>query len=96
MHQSPGGPVFEAPAPARVASFQAILRGVYGMHATVRQEKGSDIAGACGQLVIDHAAAKKVASRGGCVEATQAEEWAGSGLQSGGGGEVRDIEELVR
>lgn len=33
-------------------SFQKILRGLYGIRTTIRQEMGQDIAGACGQLVI--------------------------------------------
>lgn len=35
-----------------LTSFQKILRGLYGMRTTIRQEMGQDIAGACGQLVI--------------------------------------------
>lgn len=36
-------------------AFRAILREEYATPCTIRQEKGSDIAGACGQLAIDHA-----------------------------------------
>jgi adenine C2-methylase RlmN of 23S rRNA A2503 and tRNA A37 len=32
--------------------FQHVLRDLHGLHTTVRQEMGQDIAGACGQLVI--------------------------------------------
>ena len=35
-------------------AFRAILRDEFNMPCTIRQEKGSDIAGACGQLAIDH------------------------------------------
>lgn len=35
-----------------LTSFQKILRGLYGIRTTIRQEMGQDIAGACGQLVI--------------------------------------------
>ena len=44
---------FEAPAQGSVEMFLAIVRGAeYGIFSTVRQEKGQDISGACGQLVI--------------------------------------------
>lgn len=33
-----------------LAYFQHVLRDGHGLHATVRQEMGQDIAGACGQL----------------------------------------------
>lgn len=52
--QSDGGPAFAAPGEAVTRAFQAVVRGEYGLHCTVRQEKGQDIAGACGQLVIQH------------------------------------------
>jgi hypothetical protein len=35
-------------------AFRSILRDEFDMPCTIRQEKGSDIAGACGQLAIDH------------------------------------------
>lgn len=35
-------------------AFRGILREEFNMPCTIRQEKGSDIAGACGQLAIDH------------------------------------------
>lgn len=35
-----------------ITSFQKVLRGLYGIRTTIRQEMGQDIAGACGQLVI--------------------------------------------
>jgi adenine C2-methylase RlmN of 23S rRNA A2503 and tRNA A37 len=40
------GPQFAAPGEGRVRAFRAIVRGQYGVHCTVRQEKGQDIAGA--------------------------------------------------
>eukprot|EP00879_Flechtneria_rotunda_P005739 GHRR01006040.1.p1 GENE.GHRR01006040.1~~GHRR01006040.1.p1 ORF type:complete len:397 (+),score=116.87 GHRR01006040.1:290-1480(+) len=51
---SPDGPHYAAPSAGRVQEFQSIVRSQYGIHCTVRQKKGQDIAGACGQLVIQH------------------------------------------
>lgn len=42
---SPDGPQFKAPVEGQVAAFQGIVRGQYGVHCTVRQEKGQDISG---------------------------------------------------
>ncbi|KAG0485461.1 hypothetical protein HPP92_009540 [Vanilla planifolia] len=36
-----------------VKRFQQVLRGTYSIRTTVRQQMGEDIAGACGQLVVD-------------------------------------------
>ncbi|XP_058069858.1 uncharacterized protein LOC131218956 [Magnolia sinica] len=36
-----------------VKRFQKILRGVYNIRTTVRQQMGQDISGACGQLVVN-------------------------------------------
>uniref|UniRef100_A0A383VBW3 Radical SAM core domain-containing protein n=1 Tax=Tetradesmus obliquus TaxID=3088 RepID=A0A383VBW3_TETOB len=78
----PDGPFFAAPAEGSVEGFQRILRSSYGLHCTIRQEKGQDISGACGQLVIQHAQ-----QAGGCSS-----EAAGSSSSTGG---LKDIEELV-
>ncbi|MHB8420382.1 MAG: 23S rRNA (adenine(2503)-C(2))-methyltransferase RlmN [Myxococcales bacterium] len=43
---------FQAPAPERVAAFQALLVG-RGVVATLRKNRGRDIAGACGQLAVE-------------------------------------------
>lgn len=43
---------FRSSSPHDVTAFQRVLREQYGLHATVRQEKGQDIGGACGQLVL--------------------------------------------
>lgn len=51
---SPEGPQFAAPAVGRVQDMQRTLKEQYELHCTVRQEKGQDIAGACGQLVVEH------------------------------------------
>ena len=41
------------PTPALgLLQFQKVLRERFGLHATVRQEMGQDIGGACGQLVL--------------------------------------------
>lgn len=52
---SEGGMKFAAPGADAVADFQRIVRGTYGVSCTVRQEKGQDISGACGQLVLEMA-----------------------------------------
>jgi 23S rRNA (adenine2503-C2)-methyltransferase len=51
----PGGP-FTRSADAAVARFQDVLRAA-GVHATVRESRGPDIAAACGQLVAETDAA---------------------------------------
>jgi len=38
----------------QVQAFRDVLRCAHDIPCTIRQEKGQDIAGACGQLVIDH------------------------------------------
>lgn len=38
----------------QVQAFQRVLRERFGMHCTIRQEKGQEISGACGQLVVDY------------------------------------------
>jgi len=48
------GMEFAAPPPGAVAAFQAILKEDYGLLTTIRQEKGQDVAAACGQLVLEH------------------------------------------
>ncbi|KAK9861885.1 hypothetical protein WJX84_010257 [Apatococcus fuscideae] len=50
---------FEAPAAASLSDFQHIIRNSYGLPCTIRQEKGQDISGACGQLVIEQRAGQK-------------------------------------
>ena len=50
-----GGPLFSAPKEDAVLRFQRIIREEYGISCTVRQEKGQDISGACGQLVLEMA-----------------------------------------
>ena len=61
----PGAPTapmaYAAPAPGAVEAFAATVRAA-GVPVTVRAEKGQDISGACGQLVVQQAAAKG----GGC------------------------------
>lgn len=48
------GIAFAAPKQQALTDFQSILKKQYNLHCTVRQEKGQDISGACGQLVIEH------------------------------------------
>jgi len=60
-----GGPVYAAPPPGRAQALQQLLRGTYGISTTVRAEKGVDISGACGQLVVSAAAAGDACGGGG-------------------------------
>jgi adenine C2-methylase RlmN of 23S rRNA A2503 and tRNA A37 len=83
---SPDGPAFEAPDADRVTEFQATVRGQYGVHCTVRQEKGQDISGACGQLVVEH----NLSKASSCGQQTGG----GAGAAGGASGGVKDIEEL--
>ena len=46
------GIAFAAPSPTALTSFWRLLKDA-GIHVTIRQEKGSDISSACGQLVIE-------------------------------------------
>lgn len=77
---SPDGPKFAAPSEQALAAFQQVLRGQYGISTTVRQEKGQDISGACGQLVIEMGKAKVCG---------------GEADGRGDARSVRDIEELA-
>lgn len=43
---------FKTSSDQNVKKFQKIIRGIYNIRTTVRQEMGQDIAGACGQLVV--------------------------------------------
>ncbi|CAL4938129.1 unnamed protein product [Urochloa decumbens] len=43
---------FKTSSDQNVKKFQKVLRGIYNIRTTVRQEMGQDIAGACGQLVV--------------------------------------------
>ncbi|KDD75500.1 hypothetical protein H632_c653p0 [Helicosporidium sp. ATCC 50920] len=47
------GMEWEAPREGAARSFQRTLREAYGLRATVRQEKGQDVAAACGQLSLE-------------------------------------------
>ncbi|WOL00567.1 hypothetical protein Cni_G09280 [Canna indica] len=44
---------FRTSSEQNVKKFQSILRGVYNIRSTIRQEMGQDISGACGQLVVN-------------------------------------------
>uniref|UniRef100_A0A453IPP1 Ribosomal RNA large subunit methyltransferase N n=1 Tax=Aegilops tauschii subsp. strangulata TaxID=200361 RepID=A0A453IPP1_AEGTS len=43
---------FKTSSDQSIKKFQKVLRGIYSIRTTVRQEMGQDIAGACGQLVV--------------------------------------------
>lgn len=45
---------FVEPAPGATEAFHSVLRHEFRLACTVRQEKGQDVAAACGQLVIEH------------------------------------------
>ena len=76
------GIAFAAPDADRVKRFHSILRTEYGLPCTVRQEKGQDISGACGQLVVEQRSAGNRTSPA-------------PGKSAGGTRAVRDIEELL-
>lgn len=81
------GIAYSAPGADATSAFQRIVREQYGLPCTVRQEKGQDIGGACGQLVVELAAGRAGAPGGpGC----------GPPAQGGKGQGVVDIEELAR
>lgn len=44
---------FQTSTEQNVRKFQKVLRGVYNIRTTVRQQMGDDISGACGQLVVN-------------------------------------------
>ncbi|KAF0914217.1 hypothetical protein E2562_027794 [Oryza meyeriana var. granulata] len=43
---------FKTSSDHNVKKFQKVLRGIYSIRTTIRQQMGQDIAGACGQLVV--------------------------------------------
>ncbi|CAD7698368.1 unnamed protein product [Ostreobium quekettii] len=59
---------FEAPPAETVLAFQEIVRSVYGVPCTVRQTKGPDISGACGQLVVQTSMATGCSSHTAIVD----------------------------
>ena len=63
---TPAAPVsYAAPAPGAVDAFAATIRAA-GVSVTVRAEKGQDISGACGQLVVQQQQAAAGGGKGGC------------------------------
>lgn len=70
---------FAAPVEGATAEFHRILRHIYGVNCTVRAEKGQDISGACGQLVLEHGGRLAADGGGSC----------------GGGGGLADVEDLL-
>lgn len=81
---------FKAPVEGQVVGFKEVLKQQYGVPCTVRQDKGQDISGACGQLVIEHTQQAACSQEAAAGEAGQ-----GSSSSSSSRG-VRDIEELGR
>lgn len=47
------GIVFAAPLPGTADEWRRILMEDYKINTTLRREKGQEISGACGQLVVD-------------------------------------------
>lgn len=45
--------IYKTSSDQNVKKFQKIVRGIYNIRTTVRQEMGQDISGACGQLVVN-------------------------------------------
>mmetsp|Transcript_22946 Transcript_22946/g.59959 ORF Transcript_22946/g.59959 Transcript_22946/m.59959 type:complete len:552 (+) Transcript_22946:68-1723(+) len=56
---------YSAPSQDSILQFQSIVRTHYQVPTTVRQEKGQDISGACGQLALEKAAAARKGGLGG-------------------------------
>lgn len=46
------GAQFQSPSPEDIRAFHAILREAYNLKATIRENHGTDIDGACGQLAL--------------------------------------------
>ncbi|KAJ3673966.1 hypothetical protein LUZ60_005958 [Juncus effusus] len=44
---------YQTSSDQNVKKFQKILRGIYNIRTTIRQQMGQDISGACGQLVVN-------------------------------------------
>jgi hypothetical protein len=84
------GIIFSAPAPGSVDAFRSAVRA-YGLSVTVRQEKGQDISGACGQLVID---TSQLAAQGRALQGLPGRARSCGGANGSDGG-VKDIEELA-
>lgn len=90
---SPSMP-FGAPPPGVVAEFQAALRRDWGLPATVRQEKGQDISGACGQLVLEQGG-RGSSGAGSCSGGGGRGAHRGSSSSGAGAGCLRDLEDLM-
>lgn len=45
--------IYKTSSDQNVKKFQKIVRGIYNIRTTIRQEMGQDISGACGQLVVN-------------------------------------------
>lgn len=55
---------FKTSSEQKVARFQKILRGTYGIRTTIRKQMGQDISGACGQLVVKQPDKRSMGSAG--------------------------------
>ena len=81
----------ESPEMEDIQAMNTILREEYGMTTTVRQEMGSDIAGACGQLAISVNGKKVSTTTKMKTHDTEGKDEDGEGSIPG----IRDIEEML-
>ncbi|KAF5830020.1 hypothetical protein DUNSADRAFT_15164 [Dunaliella salina] len=88
---------YSAPSQESILQFQSIVRSNYHVPTTVRQEKGQDIAGACGQLALEKAASAQKGGLGGNRggPAGTASGGGGGGLGSGGGSDKLALEKAA-
>lgn len=56
---------YTSPPPGRIEEFSSIVKDTHGVFCTVRREMGSDIAGACGQLVVERTGGNRPRRNGG-------------------------------
>ena len=74
----------------QVRAFHDILHSEHGIACTIRQEKGQEISGACGQLAVD--CSKGSSTDNGTKSTAKLAAKRGKGSKSG----VADIEELAQ
>ena len=56
---------YTSPPPGRIEEFSSIVKDTHGVFCTVRREMGSDIACACGQLVVERTGGNRPRRNGG-------------------------------
>eukprot|EP00967_Tisochrysis_lutea_P110418 scaffold172790_cov14-Tisochrysis_lutea.AAC.1 len=80
---------YSAPSQDSILQFQSIVRTHYQVPTTVRQEKGQDISGACGQLALEKAAAARKGGLGGSRDVPAGAGAGASGASAATGGDVQ-------